>query len=55
MNTTVDRYVVNRSIKDLEPFDAYVNEVDLIFEILDQEQLTEYYNKLEAAKLLGTT
>ena len=33
----------------LEPFDAYVNEVDSIFEILEGA-VDKYYNKLEAAK-----
>ena len=33
----------------LEPFDAYVNEVDSIFEILEVA-VDKYYNKLEAAK-----
>ena len=33
----------------LEPFDAYVNEVDSIFEILEGA-VDKYYDKLEAAK-----
>ena len=33
----------------LEPFDAYVNEVDTIFEELEGA-VDKYYNKLEAAK-----